>query len=188
MSAFRALRGVVLVGCLASVLLAVVVSGAFAAGTKVCVPSAAETAIVTPPSSGTCKTGYTETTLLPKAEQHTLEQILPDIVYVEKGVGGKPTIQFSGVNVQVINGSGSESDITGTGKGTGNLIVGYDPSPGTQTGSHDLVVGGIGNAYTSYGGIIVGGHNNTLTGPYASILGGAENIASGNSSTVVGGH
>jgi hypothetical protein len=29
------------------------------------------------PTSGTCKTGYTETTLLPKAEQEKLEKVLP---------------------------------------------------------------------------------------------------------------
>ena len=29
--------------------------------------------------------------------------------YVSSGVDGKPTVQFSGVNVQIINGTGSES-------------------------------------------------------------------------------
>lgn len=35
---------------------------------------------------------------------------------------GRPTVRFSGVNVQVVNGTGN----TETSNGTGNLIVGYD--------------------------------------------------------------
>ena len=71
--------------------------------------------------------------------------------------------------------------------GTGNLILGYDEKPGTQTGSHNLLLGGTGNSYTSYGGIVGGGFNNKISGPYASILGGADNTASGSSSTITGG-
>ena len=91
-----------------------------------------------------------------------------------------------GLNVQVINGSGKETTINGT----GNLIIGYDESPGTQTGSHNLLLGGTTNSYTSYGGIVGGGHNNTISGPYASVLDGAENTAAGTSSVIVitGGH
>jgi len=65
--------------------------------------------------------------------------ILPHINYETSGIGKQPTIQFSGVNLQVINGSGSETILNGT----GNLIVGYDPTPGTQTGSHNLLLGGL---------------------------------------------
>ncbi len=104
--------------------------------------------------------------------------------YVSSGVGGKPTVQLSGVNLQVINGTGSETTINGT----GNLVLGYDEKAGKQTGSHDLLLGGTTNSYTSYGGIIGGGHNNTASGPFASVLGGAENTASGTSSTVFGGY
>ncbi len=52
--------------------------------------------------AGTCKTGYTKSTLLPKAEQEKLEKVLPYIDYEAAGVDKKPTIQFSGVNLQVI--------------------------------------------------------------------------------------
>ncbi len=103
--------------------------------------------------------------------------------YVSAGVGGKPTVEFSGVNVQVVNGSGSETTINGE----GNLIVGYDASPGTQTGSHNLVLGTAGQGYTGYGGSLLGGHNNTITGGYASILGGEDNAASGFASAITGG-
>ena len=47
--------------------------------------------------------------------------------------GGKPTIQISGANLQLVNGSGS----TETLNGAGNLVIGYDEMPGTQTGSHN---------------------------------------------------
>jgi hypothetical protein len=48
-----------------------------------------------------------------------LISILPHINYVAEGIDKKPTVQFSGVNLQAVNGSGTESDITGT----GNLVV-----------------------------------------------------------------
>ena len=106
--------------------------------------------------------------------------------FVKEGVGKKPTVQFSGVNLQVINGSGSESDITGTGMGTGNLIIGYDETPGTQTGSHNLLLGGPSNSYTSFGGII-GGFSNKIPNSYASILGGGCPDRRGTSAAVLTG-
>src|SRR5690349_23345621 len=59
--------------------------------------------------------------------------------FVSSGVGGKPTVQFSGVNVQVVSGTGSTS---GPVNGEGNLVVGYaeNTSERTRTGSNDLVV------------------------------------------------
>ncbi len=39
--------------------------------------------------------------LLSKSEQETLKSILPYVKYVATGVGGKPTIQFSGANVHI---------------------------------------------------------------------------------------
>src|SRR5262249_22238431 len=69
----------------------------------------------------------------------SLEATLKGVTRNETGVGGKPTIQFSGVNVQLVNGAGS----TYTQNGSGNLVLGYDavaPSR-PQTGSHDLVIG-----------------------------------------------
>jgi len=130
-----------------------------------------------------------------QTEEETLKAILPHIKYVASGVGGEPTIQFSGVNVQVVSGAGNESTLNGA----GNLIVGYDESPGKQTGSNNLVVGS-GQADTSYGSIIGGGHNNaegpfsvvfgwtnTTSGPYSSVLGGGGNTASGTEASVSGG-
>jgi len=117
--------------------------------------------------------------------------------YVSSGVGGKPTVQFSSVNVQIVSGSGSTS---GTPNGTGNLVIGYDESPGSQTGSHNLVLG-TGQTYTSYGSIVGGSNNsakdqytsvmgqyNAATGPAASVAGGRFNTASGFNASVVGGY
>src|SRR5207248_1434952 len=52
---------------------------------------------------------------LPKdpAEQEKLLSILPHMKYVESGVGGRPTVEFSGVNVQIVNGEGSTRTANG---------------------------------------------------------------------------
>jgi hypothetical protein len=106
------------------------------------------------------------------------------INYEASGIDKQPTIQFSGVNLQVIDGSGSETTINGT----GNLILGYDETPGTQTGSHNLLLGGTGNSDSSYGGVVGGAGYNKISGAYASVLGGAANTASGYASTITGGY
>jgi len=102
--------------------------------------------------------------------------------YVSSGIGGKPTAEFSGANVQIVNGTGSET----TTNSEGNLVIGYDPLPGTQTGSHNLVLGTSSQGYTSYGGIDAG-VDNRISAPAASVLGGANNTASGVEATVSGG-
>jgi hypothetical protein len=152
-----------------------------ASSVTLCVPSG-EGAAITTPLKGSCGTATTVQLPAEKAEQEKLISILPDIKYEASGIDSKPTIQFSGVNLQVVNGSGSETTLNGA----GNLVLGYDSSPGTQSGSHDLVLGTVGQSYTSYGGI-VGGRENTLSGPYASILGGAYSTASGSTSVIAGG-
>ncbi|HST33709.1 MAG TPA: hypothetical protein VLJ80_09360 [Solirubrobacteraceae bacterium] len=130
-------------------------------------------------------------------ETATLKAILPYIKLVSIGVGGKPTIQFSGANVQVVNGSGKQA----TGNGLGNLVVGYDESPGSQTGSHNIVLGSQ-QTYEGIGGLI-GGEKNYLGGTgnfvlgfenkangfhFASILGGRNSTSSAEYSTVGGGY
>ncbi len=101
--------------------------------------------------------------------------------YVSSGVGGKPTVEFAAVNVQVVNGTGSETTLNGS----GNLVVGYDEKPGVQTGSHNLLLGGS-NAYSSYGGLVAG-TSNSIAGAYSSVLGGAKNVVSGASGAILGG-
>ena len=62
------------------------------------------------------------------------------------------TLKLTGMNVQVLSGSGSTG---GAVNGLGNVIIGYDESPGAQTGSHNLVLGDH-QAFSSYGGLIAG--------------------------------
>ena len=133
--------------------------------------------------------------VLSRSEQETLKSILPYVKYVASGVGGKPTIQFSGANVQIVNGEGS----TNTTNGAGNLVIGYDENPDTQTGSHNVIAGPE-DGYTSYGALI-GGRNNRALSPFdflagianktsnegASVSGGEGNTASGTLSSVSGG-
>ncbi|MGC2374038.1 MAG: hypothetical protein WA484_09210 [Solirubrobacteraceae bacterium] len=176
------MRRVALSIALGTVFLGVAGSALGASSVTLCVPSGEGVSIATP-VKGSC--GAATSVALPseKTEQEKLISILPHINYEASGIDGKPTIQFTGINLQVIDGSGSESTINGT----GNLILGYDPNPGTQTGSHNLLIGGTGNSYSSYGRIVGGGYNNKISGPYASILGGGGNTASGYASTITGG-
>ena len=109
-----------------------------------------------------------------------LQDKLSKVSYDATGVNGKPTLTIAGANLQIVNGLRT----TNTVNGLGNLFVGYDEFGGTQTGSHNLVVGAR-HTFTSYGGI-AGGSSNTLSGP-ASVVFGASNTASGPSSAVTGG-
>ncbi len=91
---------------------------------------------------------------------------------------GQPTIRFSGVNVQLVSGSGSTN---GTVNGLGNLIVGYNrvrtvPGDTDRSGSHNIIVGQCHN-YSSYGGLVTG-YWNTISGRYSSVGGGLGNTAS----------
>lgn len=99
----------------------------------------------------------------------------------------QPTVRFSGVNVQVVNGSGSTD---GAVNGLGNLIVGYNELRGAggtnvRIGSHNLIVGSLNN-YSSFGGFVAG-IANTVRGQYASVSGGNANTASFTCASVSGG-
>jgi hypothetical protein len=152
------------------------------AATTICVPEAASKPILSTNTKGECP---------PKGSKPTIYKsvTLPDpamlahMNYMASGVGGKPTIQFSGVNVQIVNGEGS----TGTTNGAGNLVIGYDANSGghEQTGSHNLVLGKE-QTFTSFGGIVAGAFN-TISGEFASVTGGEENSATAFMSSVSGG-
>lgn len=176
------MRRVALLIALGMMFLGVVDSALGASPVTLCVPSG-EGAAITTPVKGSC--GAETSVALPseKVEQEKLISLLSHISYEASGVDKQPTIQFSGVNLQVIDGSGSETTINGT----GNLILGYDEAPGIQNGSHNLLLGGTGDSYNSYGGI-VGGYSNKISGGYASVLGGGANTVLGYASTITGGY
>src|SRR5205085_3652621 len=113
-------------------------------------------------------------------DQNTLMSVLPHMSFISSGVGARPTVRFTGVNVQIVSGSGATN---GSVNGEGNLVLGYDESPGTQSGSHNLVLG-VGQAFTSFGAILGGAHN-SATGPYAAAV-GYGNAAKGSYSTITG--
>jgi len=95
-------------------------------------------------------------------------------------------ITFSGVNVHVVNGTGTTD---GSVNGVGNLIVGYNELRGTgddRTGSHNIVVG-VRHNYSSFGGLVVG-YYNTISGAHASVSGGYGNTASRAGASVSGGY
>jgi hypothetical protein len=125
---------------------------------------------------------------LSEEEVSTLKGILRCIKSVVKGIDGKPTVQFSGCNVQIVNGEGE----TASTNGEGNLVIGYDENSGAlrgrvagQTGSHNLILGEE-QEFTSYGGIDAG-WTNSITAPFASVTAGFSNVASGKLSSVTGG-
>ena len=182
MRTFKALRGVGVAACLAAGVVLGVASGASGAPLKICVPEKEGAAIKTA-KGGVCSAKTTATVLLPEAEEEKLAAILPYEKYVASGIGGKPTIEVSGVNVQIVNGTGATTDVNGE----GNLVIGYDENPAkhAQTGSHDLILGEE-QTFTSYAGLVAGS-TNSITAPYASVSGGLANAASDSYSTVGGG-
>jgi hypothetical protein len=161
-----------------------------------------------PNSSGQCKSGQTAVTVAaqsevaPLAAQVSLLQgqvsslesanaklsadvsamqtTLSKVSYSPQGLNGQPTLTITGANLQIANGTGN----TDSPNGLGNLILGYDEGAGTQTGSHNVVLG-YSQDFTSYGGIM-GGWNNVLSGP-SSLVFGVANVASGIGSSVTAG-
>jgi len=113
-------------------------------------------------------------------------------------------ITFTGVNLQLLDGSGKTYNSSPN--GLGNFIIGYDTattsqtSPSVKTGSHNLVIGD-GHTYSASGGFVAGqdnkisnlaatvsgGSGNTASGGYSIVSGGLGNIASGGWSAVSGG-
>lgn len=94
------------------------------------------------------------------------------------------TLRFSGVNLQLVNGT----DATHTSNGMGNLILGYDEPDGRlvdRDGSHNLVIG-EGHDYRGTAGIVAGARN-TIDGNNTAILGGFDNFNQGRGSVIVTG-
>src|SRR5207302_1418225 len=136
-----------------------------------CVPTTAGQAVVSGGTGAAPSCGGNETAVLAPT-------------YVSSGVGGKPTVKFSAVNVQIVSGSGATN---GKVNGTGNLVIGYDEHAALlgQTGSHDLILG-RNHSFSGFAELL-GGYENIATGNYAAVL-GSSNTASGTYATVTGGH
>jgi hypothetical protein len=174
MSVFKSLRGVGAAACVAISLLLLMASGASATSSVyICVGEEAGSTVRSGGTTGSCKTKETSVALPSEAaEQEKLLSILPYLKYVASGVGGKPTIQVSGANLQILSGSGSTK---GTVNGAGNLVIGYDENKEgkhAQTGSHNLILGEQ-QTFTSYGGLDAG-LEDTISGPFATVTGGEK--------------
>jgi hypothetical protein len=100
-----------------------------------------------------------------------------------------PTLRLSGVNLQIVDGSGSTGEPNEP--GVGNLIVGYNEYPRyrprlfERTGSHTVVIGDH-HSWTSYGGFVAG-YQNAVSAPSATVTGGAVNRATEREASVSGG-
>jgi hypothetical protein len=128
------------------------------------------------------KAGPEGKTGLSPAEVALLKNILPHIQFVASGIGKKPTVQFFGVNLQVVNGVGK----TESANGAGNIVIGYDENTSlNQSGSHNLILGEE-QTFTSYGGIVAG-YKDTISGAFASVTGGGFNQATGKEAAISGG-
>jgi hypothetical protein len=175
------MRRITLAGvALAVVLLAAMALCGSALATTLCLANKANGDVKGPTTVGgsACKSGYAAIEL-PSASEL---EILKHASYEPEGIGKKPTVVFSGVNVQVESGAGEEKTLNGA----GNLVVGYDETPREQTGSNNLVVGSSEQEYTSFGGFLAGeGNASTFEG--ASVSGGIGNIASNSFASVTGG-
>src|SRR5262249_49497274 len=129
------------------------------------------------------------------ADVSAMQTTLSKVSYSPQGLNGQPTLTITGANLQIANGAGN----TASANGLGNLIMGYDEGAGTQTGSHNVVLG-YSQDFTSFAGIM-GGWNNVLSGSNSLVLGvasvargpgsavraGCENTASGWGASVSGG-
>lgn len=180
-------RSAVVAAGAAVMFLGLVAGGAWAAVPPAweCVPTAAGKPVV---SGGTGSA--------PSCGAGTTAVLAP--TYISAGAGGKPTVRFTAVNVQVVSGSGGTN---GAVNGTGNLVIGYDENPSArkQTGSHDLILGRD-HSFTGYAELVGGfqntangnysavlGNLNTVAGSYASVTGGQSNAANGMASSITGG-
>jgi len=150
-------------------LLAAIVSAAPAHATVFCVRKNARTGAI-----------FEGTTIHLRTTCRTSEIVLPFSIE-----DGGTTVRFTGVNVQIVSGSGATDAPV---NGTGNLIVGYNEARGggnDRSGSHNVVVG-TQNNFKRFGGIVVGKFNE-IGGDYASVTGGNQNTASQRYSSVTGG-
>lgn len=140
--------------------------------------------VVSPDSSGRCGAGGRALVLARGSALRSLEREVRALQTLLAGVTrSHHTMRFSGMNLQLVSGSGSTS---GRVNGLGNLIIGYDENPhhNPQNGSMNLVLGED-QTFTSYGGVI-GGEHNALTGSFADVF-ALDNTASARFSSVTGG-
>ncbi len=155
----------------------------------------------------------TLTTHLNAVRNSTVMALDANLVLLDKPDPNNPailyrTVQFKGINVQVVNGTGYVRSINGL----GNLIVGYNQTnisaapacsdgqypdqtscldhgaiwaSNQRSGSHNLIVGAS-NSYSESGGFVAG-QMNIVNGENAVVSGGYNNKASASAASISGG-
>lgn len=109
--------------------------------------------------------------------------------YVSSGVGGKPTVEFSGLGLEATVAGGEVDSATrgaasvGGGQfddasGGGAAISGGDDSDASD--SFASISGGYNNFATTFDASVSGGEENTASATGASVLGGDSNEATSN--------
>jgi hypothetical protein len=143
----------------------------------ICVPKAEGAAVITP-TKGACAAEYTKQYAMGGAEK----EIFSYMTWNPKGIDEKPTIGFTGVNIQITNLASKDSETNGT----GNLIIGLNKEATLipQTGSANLVIGSF-DEYTGYDGIVQGTSNGIANGD-SDAIGGTHNSGSGGGVSVGG--
>ena len=102
---------------------AVATAAPAAAATALCVPNTAGQAAFSGGDNPSVYCAGAKTMLMPDsvADQQKLIDLLPYITYKASGIGKKPTLKFTGLNIQI-----SKKEYPGYGNidGTGNLLIG----------------------------------------------------------------
>jgi hypothetical protein len=173
---------------------------AAAATVAAAAPASASTALCVPKTPG--QTAFSggdnpsvycagsQTMLMPDsvADQQKLIDLLPYISYKASGVGKKPTLVFTGLNIQI-----SKKEFPGFGNtdGTGNLVIGdsgmrysdQTVTDGRYSGSENLIVGGA-NQWRGRGSAIFGEGNRVDS--TLGLVHGQNNVVSGLQTFVTG--
>lgn len=165
------------------------------AATALCVPKTAGQAAFSGGDNPSVYCSGAKTILMPDsvADQQKLIDLLPYITYKASGVGKKPTLVFTGLNIQI-----SKKEYPGYGNtdGTGNLLIGdsgmrasdQSITDSRYSGSENLILGSsntwpgranliVGeNNKASYAGGFVHGINNTLSAYSAFVTGNNHTV------------
>jgi hypothetical protein len=155
------------------------------AGQFMCIPDTAGAAVTSGGTTGTCASGTALKVPASAADQQTLIDLLPYVSFRASGIGGKPTVDFKGINVHVAK----RNDTALSDKdGTGNLVVGpeHNPFAYQRSGSENLVVG-IGNGWQTNGNTVVGAYNYAEGGSMGFVAGASNHLADGTGGSILGG-
>jgi hypothetical protein len=155
------------------------------AGQFMCIPDTAGAAVTSGGTTGTCASGTALKVPASAADQQTLIDLLPYVSFRASGIGGKPTVDFKGINIHVAK----RTDTALSDKdGTGNLVIGpeHNPFGYGRTGSENLVVG-IGNGWHTNGNTVLGTYNYAEGGTFGFVAGAANHLADGTGGSILGG-